>query len=640
VNFPYETLFERNYGIFSSPEQDRIRKGRVLIIGCGGIGGTVAVMLARAGLEEFILVDFDIYSPSNMNRQAGCFTHTLGKSKVRVIEETIRRINPEARVTSHDRLLSHEEIARLMDEADLVFPAADDFAFSLFVFRDARRLGKPALLVVPSGTWAHVSLILPGGPSPEVIEGVPHLASYGELRETLEIRKYKLGTWFYVFEGNWRIDYYRDFVEGEARLAQICPTVWASSALGALEILKYLSGKWPPVVSPRYWHVGENRMALQKVNGLSLHTLLTWQRRFMWRIFHTPLAPLQEGLQKIWWKGYCRWEEYREERHRKRDGRPAGKEPGMDDRPYHDLFCRNLGILTPEEQEKIRKTRVLIIGDSGTGETLAVLLARCGFERFILTGGGTYERGDMNRQIGCFTDTVGRRKGEVTSEMLRTINPAVRVEIRAGNPAEDDMDALLTTADLVVPAVDDLSYSVLLFRSAKRCGKTALLCLPSGAMGWVSVFPPGGPSLEKVLGIPDTDYEGLANVMRTREYRCAQYHYITGGDWRVEWFFDYFRGRRPLPLLCPAEWLLVSLAALEAMKSASGRWEPLKAPRCWHLKNGRMSVSRFSRFVSWHRRLGWALFGSERGIRTHRLTHLFWKWFFRFFAGRQKIPGD
>ncbi|HPX11780.1 MAG TPA: ThiF family adenylyltransferase [Syntrophales bacterium] len=632
MNFSYGRLFERNLGIFSFREQERIRRSRVLIVGCGGIGGTVAVMLARAGVEGFILVDFDVYSLTNMNRQAGCFDHTLGLSKAKVIGDMILRINPEARVDVYDRLLSHEEIARLMENADLVFPAADDFAFSLFVFRDARRLRKPALLVVPSGTWAHAGLILPGGPPPEAIEGVPVLSSCEELRDTLEIRKFKLGTYFYTILGNWRIGYYRAFVEGEARPAQICPTVWASSALGALEVLKHLSGRWPPVASPRYWEITRDRIAVRKVNGLSLQTLLVWQRRVMWGLFHTPLAPLQEKLQSIWWNAYCRWGSFRE---RKRE--TAGP-VAEGNREYGDLFCRNLGILTPKEQEKIRKTRVLIAGDSGTGETLAVLLARCGFERFLLTGDGTYEEGDMNRQIGCFTGTVGRRKLEVVEETLRSINPAVRVETRRGNPAPEEMDGLVSSADLVVPAVDDLPYSVLLFRSARRCGKTALLCMPSGTMGWVSTFPPRGPSLEKMLGIPDTDLGVLRNVMKTAEYRCAQYHYITEGDWRVDWFSDYFRGKRPLPLLCPVEWLLVSLGALEAMKYASGRWEPLSAPRCWRMKNGLISVSRFSRFISWHRRLGFVLFGSERGIRSHKLTHLFWKHLFRFLKSRQKQP--
>jgi tRNA A37 threonylcarbamoyladenosine dehydratase len=187
----YKDFFQRNYGIFSADEQERIRNARILIIGCGGIGGTVAVMLARAGVSGFILIDFDVYSASNMNRQIGCFTDTIGQAKAHVIRDTILRINPDAHVETYDRLLTHTEIADLMQDADFIFPAADDFAFSIFVFREAQAQGKSSLLVVPAGTWANVSMIHPDSPPPEDIEGVPKLSTYEELRDTLEIRRYK-----------------------------------------------------------------------------------------------------------------------------------------------------------------------------------------------------------------------------------------------------------------------------------------------------------------------------------------------------------------------------------------------------------------------------------------------------------------
>ncbi len=313
----YEDLFQRNYGIFTEKEQDAIRQSRVLIIGCGGIGATVAIMLARSGISHFVLVDFDVYSPSNMNRQICCFTETLGRKKAQVLKDDIQRINPEATVTAYDTLLNHTEIAELMEDCDVVFPAADDLAFSLFVFRDARKLGKPALLVVPSGTWANVSIIGPDSPPPEDIEGVPKLSTYEELWDTLEIRKYKFGTYFYVPLGDWRIDYYRDFIEKGIPPTQICPTVWLSSALGAFEIVKYITRKWEPVVSPRYWSVTRKRIGINRINGCSLQTLLVWQRKIMWKLFHTPAAPYLEKLQIIWWNLYYPFKKMVEKRRRK-----------------------------------------------------------------------------------------------------------------------------------------------------------------------------------------------------------------------------------------------------------------------------------------------------------------------------------
>jgi hypothetical protein len=309
----YEALFQRNYGIFSRDEQQRIRQSSILIIGCGGIGGAVAIMLARSGVSRFVLVDYDLYEPTNMNRQISCFVNTVGRSKTEVIKEDILRINPEAEVEVYEELLTHSEIAELIPRVDLVFPAADNLSFSVFVFRDARRLGKTALMVVPSGTWADVSIIPPDKPSPEDIEGVPKLATYEELRDTLEIRKYRFGLYFYVPVADWRIDYFRGFVEEGLQPTQICPAIWLCSSIGALEILKFLSGKWKPVASPRYWYITREKIQINRINGPSMQTLLVWQRRFMWWVYQTRFGPFQEKLQAVWWRLYYPWVKRRED---------------------------------------------------------------------------------------------------------------------------------------------------------------------------------------------------------------------------------------------------------------------------------------------------------------------------------------
>ncbi len=317
----YRELFQRNYGVFREAEQERLRQARILIVGCGGIGGTVAVILARSGVERFVLCDFDVYSPTNMNRQIACFTDTLARKKSEVLRETILRINPEARVTAYTERLPHDRIAALMADVDFVFPATDDFAFSIFIFRDVRRLGKPALLVYPAGAWAHVSIIPPGAPSLEEMEGLPNLDSYEALRDALEVRRYKFGTYFYVPLADWRIDYYRGFIEEDFRPTQLCPFVWLSSCIGAFETVKVLSGKWKPVASPRYWEITAGDARVRRIHGCSLHTLLVWQRKIMWRIFQTPLGPALERIQGIWWRLFYRFMKSREERRARRDVR-------------------------------------------------------------------------------------------------------------------------------------------------------------------------------------------------------------------------------------------------------------------------------------------------------------------------------
>lgn len=286
----YIERFKRNLGVFTPEEQEKIGTGRVIIAGCGGIGGTVAVILARSGWQRFVLVDPDIYEPSNINRQIACFDRSIGKPKTSCVTGEIYGINPKARVTEYPRAKSISEIMGMVEEGDILFPAADDFAFSICLFREAQKQGIRCLFALPSGTWANVSMIFPESPPVEDIFGIPRLDTYEEIRELFEKRKYKMGAYGYLLHADWRLPHFRAYLEDASPLAQICPTVWLAASIGAMEVLKTATGKWPPVVSPKYWSVRRNRIRVQRINRLSLETLISWHRKVMWPVMHSPLG--------------------------------------------------------------------------------------------------------------------------------------------------------------------------------------------------------------------------------------------------------------------------------------------------------------------------------------------------------------
>jgi molybdopterin/thiamine biosynthesis adenylyltransferase len=298
----YKELFSRNEGVFTPAEQERLRASRVLVVGCGGVGGTVAVILARSGVGRFILVDPDGFEASNMNRQIGCTVDSLGRNKALVLAEMIGKINPEAEVETHPCLMTLEQIDAVAGSCDLVFPAADDYAFSLMVFRLARARSRPALMVVPAGMWAVATIIGPEGPTADDLHAVPPAASYDELRRVFEEKRYRLATWFYPVLGGWRRPYYASFIDENAPLAQICPTVWLASSLGALEAVKLLSGKERAVEAPWYWSITRRGVRKRSMHGLDFQRMLRLQRRIGWRIFHSPLGGLQSSLQTLWWE--------------------------------------------------------------------------------------------------------------------------------------------------------------------------------------------------------------------------------------------------------------------------------------------------------------------------------------------------
>lgn len=251
----YEQLFERNYGIFTPEEQSRIRDAKVVIIGCGGIGGVVATILARSGLGHFILYDFDIYQPSNMNRQITCFVDTLGCNKAECVKEALLKINPEAEVTVCERALLLEEMDKAIMMGDVFLPAADEWPLSIAALGRAKELGKPAIMAYPVGALARVSTFLPDSPYAAECLVMPYKASYEVLMAFMDNPQNRKILQYYCTEGAWQPDWFEDWCESKRPHAQMCAMVWLTGALAALEIIKLVSGKWEPVAAPRYWSI-------------------------------------------------------------------------------------------------------------------------------------------------------------------------------------------------------------------------------------------------------------------------------------------------------------------------------------------------------------------------------------------------
>ena len=80
----------------------RLAAARVLVVGLGGVGSWCAEALARAGIGTLGLLDCDVFSPSNLNRQLGALRSTLGRRKTDVMRERVLDIAPDARVETFD----------------------------------------------------------------------------------------------------------------------------------------------------------------------------------------------------------------------------------------------------------------------------------------------------------------------------------------------------------------------------------------------------------------------------------------------------------------------------------------------------------------------------------------------------------
>lgn len=118
--------FARTEMLLGAEGMQKLKSAAVMIIGLGAVGGYCLEALARAGIGRFILVDFDSFEASNINRQILALSETLGQKKTAVAKARVLSINPAAVVETRDVFVNSETIDELLScRPDYVIDAID-----------------------------------------------------------------------------------------------------------------------------------------------------------------------------------------------------------------------------------------------------------------------------------------------------------------------------------------------------------------------------------------------------------------------------------------------------------------------------------------------------------------------------------
>ncbi len=107
--------------------QERLRQGKVLIVGCGGLGSPVAMYLAAAGVGTIALADGDVVDESNLQRQIIHFTADVGKPKTASAAEKLGAINPNCDIKEIQEFLTARNAADIIDDYDFVIDGTDRY---------------------------------------------------------------------------------------------------------------------------------------------------------------------------------------------------------------------------------------------------------------------------------------------------------------------------------------------------------------------------------------------------------------------------------------------------------------------------------------------------------------------------------
>ena len=118
--------YARNIPALSETECESLWQKRILVVGCGGLGGHIIDQLARIGVGFLRVVDGDVFEESNLNRQLLSRIPLLGVSKARAAADHVSRINPDMTVEAVEVFMTRQKVHALIEGCDIVLDALDN----------------------------------------------------------------------------------------------------------------------------------------------------------------------------------------------------------------------------------------------------------------------------------------------------------------------------------------------------------------------------------------------------------------------------------------------------------------------------------------------------------------------------------
>lgn len=138
--------------------QNKLKKAGVLIVGVGGLGTVASLYLAAAGVGRIGLVDKDLVSLSNLQRQILFTTKDVGQSKIPLIEKRLQEHNPNIQLQAYPKWLTRENAAKLIEGYDIIIDGTDNFIARSIINENCIKFGKPYIFGAVSGFDGQLSV--------------------------------------------------------------------------------------------------------------------------------------------------------------------------------------------------------------------------------------------------------------------------------------------------------------------------------------------------------------------------------------------------------------------------------------------------------------------------------------------------
>ncbi|MBQ2226242.1 MAG: tRNA threonylcarbamoyladenosine dehydratase [Methanobrevibacter sp.] len=151
--------FSRTEMLIGNEGMEKLSKSKVAVFGLGGVGSFVCEGLARSGIGNFVLVDFDKIDKSNINRQLIATTKTVGKYKVDLMKERILEINPDAKVEVYREFyMADSESDIITEDLSYAVDCVDTIMAKIAIICKCNELDVPVMSSMGTGNKLDPSL--------------------------------------------------------------------------------------------------------------------------------------------------------------------------------------------------------------------------------------------------------------------------------------------------------------------------------------------------------------------------------------------------------------------------------------------------------------------------------------------------
>jgi len=175
------------------------------------------------------------------------------------------------------------------------------------------------------------------------------------------------------------------------------------------------------------------------------------------------------------------------------------------DQYYSEAFSRNIGLLTEQEQKKLRNVRVAIAGVGGVGGFHLMTLVRLGVGKFHIADMDTYEVANLQRQCGAFMHTLGKNKSETMRQKALSVNPHTDIKSFDQGVSKENVDEFLSGVDVLIDGIEFFSIEIrrLIFSEAQKRGIHVITAGPLGFGTALLIFSPSSMTFDEYFDMCD-----------------------------------------------------------------------------------------------------------------------------------------